>query len=78
MKKNLDLLTRLHYELNLDNFFNAEVFEFRVTILGWHTPELEKLLFEKGYQVTFESDRNQYIYENLMLKIILSIKKEEL
>jgi len=74
MKKNLDLLTRLHYELNLDNFFNAEIYEFKVTLLGWHNEDLEKLLFDKGYQVEFKSSENKYVYENSEIKIVLSVK----
>jgi hypothetical protein len=51
MKTKLDLVTKLHYELNLENFFNVDITEYKVSLLGWYTPELEKLLFDKGYQV---------------------------
>jgi hypothetical protein len=74
MKKNLDLLTKLHYELNLDNFFTAEIYSHKVNLLGWHTPELEKLLFDKGYQVEFKASHNQYVYDELLCKITLAVK----
>lgn len=72
MKTKLDLLTKLHYELNLDNFFNVEFNETKLYLLGFHTNELEVLLFNKNYQVQWDKVREKYIYDSDNLKIVLS------
>jgi len=71
MKTNLDLATKLHYELNLDNFFNVEITQHKVTVLGYYNQKIEKLLFDKGYQVNFDNFYNNYRFESEKLTIVL-------
>ena len=71
MKSKLDLATKLHYELNLENFFSVEIKQFNLLLLAWNTPELEKLLFEKGYQVQWNEHYKNYRYESKDLTIAL-------
>jgi hypothetical protein len=71
MKTNLDLATKLHYELNLDNFFVANIREKRVELLGWYNIELEKLLFAKGYQLLWNEDYKNYRFESENITISL-------
>lgn len=71
MKKNLDLATKLHYELNLDNFFNVEITQHKITVLGYFNQQLEKLLFDKGYQVQWSDFYNNYRFESEKLTIVL-------
>jgi hypothetical protein len=33
MKTKLDLATKLHYELNLENFFNVDITQYKVCLL---------------------------------------------
>jgi len=75
MKTNLDLATKLHYELNLDNFFVANIRETRVELLGWYTIEMEKLLFAKGYQVMWNENLQNFRFETDNLTIILTYKE---
>ena len=75
MKTNLDLLTKLHYELNLDNFFVANVRESRVELLGWYTPDMERLLFDKGYQVMWNENIRNFRFETDNLTIILTYQE---
>jgi beta-glucanase (GH16 family) len=74
MKKNLDLVTKLHYELNLENFFSVDIMNMKVRILGWHTPELEKLIFDKGYQLDWDEDEQKWIYDVKQVRIVLAIE----
>ena len=76
MKSKLDLATKLHYELNLDNFFSVEIKTFNLLLLAWNTPELEKLLFDKGYQVQWNKDYKNYRFESEELTIALIDKPE--
>jgi len=71
MKTNLDLATKLHYELNLDNFFNVEITQHKITVLGYYNQQLEKLLFDKGYQVNFDNFYKNYRFETKDLTIVL-------
>ncbi len=71
MKTNLDLTTKLHYELNLDNFFNVEITQHKITVLGYYNQQLEKLLFDKGYQVNFDNFYKNYRFETKDLTIVL-------
>jgi len=71
MKTNLDLATKLHYELNLDNFFSAEITQYRVQLLGWNSDQMEKLLFDKGYQVMWNEDYKNYRFESENITIAL-------
>lgn len=71
MKAKLDLATKLHYELNLENFFSVEIKTFNLLLLAWNTPELEKLLFDKGYQVQWNEKYNNYRFESKELTIVL-------
>ena len=71
MKAKLDLATKLHYELNLENFFSVELKKFNLLLLAWNTPELEKLLFDKGYQVQWNEDYKNYRFESEELTIAL-------
>lgn len=71
MKSKLDLTTKLHYELNLENFFSVELKKFNLLLLAWNSPELEKLLFEKGYQVQWNEYYRNYRYESGELTIAL-------
>jgi hypothetical protein len=71
MKSKLDLATKLHYELNLENFFSVEIKQFNLLLLAWNTPELEKLLFDKGYQVQWNEHFKNYRYESGELTIAL-------
>jgi hypothetical protein len=75
MKTNLDLATKLHYELNLDNFFVANIRETRVELLGWYTIEMEKLLFAKGYQVMWNENLRNFRFETDNLTIILTYQE---
>ena len=75
MKTNLDLLTKLHYELNLDNFFVANVRETRIELLGWYTPDMERLLFDKGYQVMWNENVRNFRFEIDNLTIILTYQE---
>ena len=75
MKTNLDLATKLHYELNLDNFFVANVRESRVELLGWYTPDMERLLFDKGYQVMWNENVRNFRFETDNLTIILTYQE---
>ena len=74
MKTNLDLATKLHYELNLDNFWTVNIRTYEVQLMAWYTPELEKLLFYKGYQVQWNEQIGNYRYEENGISIILSNK----
>lgn len=76
MKSKLDLATKLHYELNLENFFSVEIKQFNLLLLAWNTPELEKLLFDKGYQVQWNEHFKNYRYESKDLTIVLAEKPE--
>jgi len=71
MKTNLDLATKLHYELNLDNFFNVDITKTKVAILGYYTLELEVLLFKKGYQVQWNDFYKNYRFESKNITIAL-------
>lgn len=72
MKAKLDLLTKIHYDLNLNNFFNVEFNETKLYLLGFYKNELEVLLFNKHYQVQWDRVREKYIYDSDDLKIVLS------
>jgi hypothetical protein len=74
MKTKLDLATKLHYELNLENFFNVSITEYQVSLLGWHTPELEKLLFDKGYQIQWNEVYKNNRFESETIVIALADK----
>lgn len=75
MKNNLDLATKLHYELNLDNFYVANIRQWGVNLQGWYTPEFEKLLFEKCYQVQWNENLKHYRYDSDDVVIILTYKE---
>ena len=74
MKSKLDLATKLHYELNLENFFNVDITEYKVSLLGWYTPEMEKLLFEKGYQLQWNEVYKNMRFESEEIVIALAEK----
>ena len=74
MKSKLDLTTKLHYELNLNNFFNVDITEYKVSLLGWYTPELEKLLFDKGYQLQWNDVYKNNRFESEEIVIALADK----
>ncbi|CAB4151958.1 hypothetical protein UFOVP598_47 [uncultured Caudovirales phage] len=76
MKTKLDLATKLHYELNLDNFFNVDITQYKVTLLGWYNLELEVLLFSKGYQLEWNKDYKSYRFESENIVIALTEKIE--
>ena len=71
MKTNLDLTTKLHYELNLDNFFNVEITKQKVIILGYYNEHLERILFDKGYQVQWSDFYKNYRFESENITIAL-------
>jgi hypothetical protein len=71
MKTNLDLATKLHYELNLDNFFDVEITKFKVIALGYYNIHLEQILFDKGYQLQWSDFYNNYRFESEKLTIVL-------
>ena len=71
MKTNLDLATKLHYELNLDNFFNVEITKQKVIILGYYNEHLERILFDKGYQLQWSDFYNNYRFESENITIAL-------
>ena len=75
MKTNLDLATKLHYELNLDNFFVANIRETRVELLGWYSQDMERLLFDKGYQVMWNENQRNFRFETDNLTIILTYQE---
>jgi len=72
MKINLDLLTKLHYELNLENFYVANIRQWGVSLQGWYTPEMERLLFNKNYQVLWDEKLRNFQYNDEELTIILT------
>jgi len=72
MKTNLDLATKLHYELNLDNFFNVDITKTKVSILGYYNEHLERILFDKGYQVQWNDDYKNYRFESENIVIVLT------
>ena len=74
MKSKLDLTTKLHYELNLENFFNVDITEYKVSLLGWYTPEMEKLLFDKGYQIQWNEVYKNMRFESEEIVIALADK----
>ena len=76
MKTNLDLATKLHYELNLDNFFNVDITKTKVAILGYYTLEMEVLLFSKGYQIQWNDFYKNYRFESENITIALMNKPE--
>ena len=76
MKTNLDLATKLHYELNLDNFFNVDITKTKVSILGYYTLEMEVLLFSKGYQIQWNDFYKNYRFESENITIALIDKPE--
>ena len=76
MKTNLDLATKLHYELNLDNFFNVDITKTKVAILGYYNLELEVLLFSKGYQIQWNDFYKNYRFESENITIALINKPE--
>jgi hypothetical protein len=71
MKTGLDLATKLHYELNLDNFFNVDITKTKVTLLGYYNEHLERILFDKGYQVQWSDFYKNYIFESENIRIVL-------
>jgi hypothetical protein len=73
MKTNLDLATKLHYELNLDNFFNVDITKTKVSILGYYNLEMEVLLFSKGYQVQWNDFYKNYRFESENITIALTL-----
>jgi hypothetical protein len=75
MKTNLDLATKLHYELNLDNFYVANIRQWGVSLQGWYSPDMEKLLFDKGYQVLWNENLRNFKYESDQLTIILTYEE---
>lgn len=76
MKTNLDLLTRLHFELNLDNFFAVNISKYQLSMMGWHTDILEKLLYDRGYQVQWYEKDKKYKYIDTDLIIYLIHEKD--
>ncbi len=74
MKTNLDLATKLHYELNLDNFFNVDITQYKVTLLGYYNQHLERILFDKGYQLMWNEEYNNYRFESKKITIALTEK----
>ena len=72
MKTNLDLLTKLHYELNLDNFFNVDLTKWKISLLGYHNAHLEQILFDKGYQVQWNEEMKNYRFESEKIVIVLT------
>ncbi len=72
MKTNLDLATKLHYELNLDNFFNVDITKNKVTLLGYYNEHLERILFDKNYQLLWSDEMNNYIFESENIRIVLA------
>jgi len=72
MKTNLDLATKLHYELNLDNFFNVDITKNKVTLLGYYNEHLERILFDKNYQLQWSDEMNNYIFESENIRIVLA------
>ena len=73
MKTNLDLATKLHYELNLDNFFNVDITKTKVSILGYYNLEMEVLLFSKGYQLQWSEFYKNYRFESENITIALTL-----
>jgi hypothetical protein len=71
MKTNLDLATKLHYELNLDNFFDVEITKQGVIALGYYNIHLEQILFDKGYQLQWSDFYNNYRFESENITIAL-------
>ena len=78
MKSKLDLVTKLHYELNLENFFNVDITEYKVSLLGWYTTEMEKLLFDKGYQLQWNDVYKNMRFESEEIVIALADKPKTL
>ena len=72
MKTGLDLATKLHYELNLDNFFNVEITKQKVLLIGYYNSHLEQILFDKGYQLLWSDEMNNYRYESKSISIVLA------
>jgi hypothetical protein len=72
MKTGLDLATKLHYELNLDNFFNVEITKQKVLLIGYYNSNLEKLLFDKGYQLLWSDEMKNYRFQNETISIVLA------
>ena len=75
MKTNLDLLTKLHYELNLDNFFVANVKQWGVELMGWYSQDMEKILFDKGYQVMYSEELKNFRFESEKIIIVLNYQE---
>ena len=78
MKSKLDLVTKLHYELNLENFFNVDITEYKVSLLGWYTTEMEKLLFDRGYQLQWNDVYKNMRFESEEIVIALADKPKTL
>ena len=74
MKTNLENVYKLHFELNLDNFFNVEITENMIRLIGWYDLNLEKLLFDKGYQLKWSDEMNNYRFESEKITIVLANK----
>ena len=72
MKTNLDLATKLHYKLNLDNFFNVEITKQKVLLIGYYNAHLEQILFDKGYQLLWSDEMKNYRYESQSISIVLA------
>ena len=72
MKTGLDLATKLHYELNLDNFFNVEITKQKVLLIGYYNSHLEHILFDKGYQLLWSDEMKNYRYESQSISIVLA------
>ena len=72
MKTGLDLATKLHYELNLDNFFNVEITKQKVLLIGYYNSHLEQILFDKGYQLQWNDEYKNYRFESEKLIIVLT------
>ena len=71
MKTNLDLLTKLHYELNLDNFFNVEITKQKVLLIGYYNSHLEQILFDKGYQLLWSEELKNFRFQSEKISIVL-------
>jgi hypothetical protein len=72
MKTGLDLATKLHYELNLDNFFNVEITKQKVLLIGYYNEHLERILFDKGYQLLWSDEMKNYRFQNETISIVLA------
>jgi hypothetical protein len=62
-------------DLHTDYFFCFNIQSGKGRFIGWHTPDLEKYLLDKGFfkiDYLYAEDESQHEYQNGCIQIVLS------